>query len=171
MCICRPWCVCVPQSNLTLQAHRWYQAEYSPPMASWPCYLKQSKERGRGWRCSSRDRVCYHHSAQARDSLVEFSDSVRMRQFWLFSRTSWSPSQNVLYTVFVWMSCLSSRADCSKKHFTFAVAIACQSITLKVCVIHPSIIYPSIWQRSIVNDEVITENGYCRFHMCNKNCS
>lgn len=36
----------VPQSNLTLHAHRWYQAEYSSPMASWPCYLKQSKKSG-----------------------------------------------------------------------------------------------------------------------------
>lgn len=38
--------MCEPQSNLILQAHRWFQAEYSPLMASWPFYLKRSREKG-----------------------------------------------------------------------------------------------------------------------------
>lgn len=47
VCLCMRICVSL-KSNPILRLHRWYQAEYSPHIASWPCYLKQWSTRGEG---------------------------------------------------------------------------------------------------------------------------
>lgn len=60
-------CVCVDQSNLTLGVHRWYRAEYSLFMGSWPCYLKRSWIEGKGGTVVATNGGHHQHSAGATD--------------------------------------------------------------------------------------------------------
>lgn len=165
MCIYRPWCVCF-RVTLPCKCTGDTKLNIAHFLASWPCYLKQS---GRGWgmRLGTPFAIKILQEPQ---TVWWFSERIRMRQLWFSGHTSPIRVSFLLKTYF---------RDASHRWLTVQKNIlqlqwwlgVKRSLLKCMWFIPVSDLPRRLWQRSIMLDEVITENNYCHFHSSNKNCS